>query len=190
MPPLPPNVAGALWAWPHVEQSAATVSTTATGILSSDAWPLQVTRRAGTSTANLWAQIREAAPDESLYRSIGFGTGLSRLRGYANRITAAQLALARAQPDWSINPNMVADAPWSRPLAEQNALGRWQVRIPVTGTSRQGVQVTRNITVMYQGSLPGTVADVVDQSTMAAANAAAASDFTVIATGPPQILAV
>lgn len=190
MPDLSRNARAALWAWPHIEDTGPRIEHEDLGVLSSSAFPVAAARVTGKTTAQLWDAVKTAAPDEARFRSLGFGAGLSTLRGIYNRIVNAQGNLAAARPDYTLGAEYIADAPWGRSAAEQRALPQWQVRVPITGTTRAGVEIDRVITYMYQGSLPATVGELVDEATGAAVNRAFASDFTPSRTGVPQILAV
>lgn len=190
MSDLSPSAREALWAWPYIQEHGSSVSHDVEGVLSSQDWPLDVTRHAGSSTSSLWDVIKAAAPDEAAFRSLRFAAGLSTLRGMHNAAVNAQAALGRAQPEWTLGSDMIATAPYARSLAERNTLGRWQVRVPITGRTRAGAELTKTITVMYQGALPATVGELVDDATGSAVNKSIASDFEPLGSGIPSILAV
>lgn len=89
--------------------------------------------------------------------------GLSQLFSVARNIAKAGAALGAADASAQIDDTMVAEAPWSRPLADQLAFPQWQARTEVQYINEAGVQVTEWFTVGIDQTLPSTVGDLQSQ---------------------------
>lgn len=83
--------------------------------------------------------------------------GLSQLFSVARKIGNATGALGQADPSSAITGSMVAEAPWSRPAAEQAALPMWQARVSITYTDESGITQTGISVVNISQVLPTTV---------------------------------
>src|SRR5581483_11170608 len=80
------------------------------------------------TTADLWSRLQDHAESLGL---AGPGLTLSQvnqLRARASEVINAERNLSRARDEYGIDSSMIANAPWSRPLGEQNALPMYQVR--------------------------------------------------------------
>lgn len=86
--------------------------------------------------------------------------GISQLFSVARKIGNATSALGRADPSAPIDPSMVAEAPWSRPAAEQAAMPQWQARVAITYTDAAGVQQQGISVVNISQVLPSSVASL------------------------------
>jgi hypothetical protein len=126
------------------------------------------------NTADLWGAIRDAAEAAGLASPGVSASAISVVRGQAGRIAAATENLAAAQPELGLDASMIAQAPWSRPLADQNTTPLYQVRFESTVITPEGGTLTQWQTTMVQGSLPGTVGDLTDLVTQDAQLMAAA----------------
>lgn len=83
--------------------------------------------------------------------------GLSQLFGVARKIGNATNAIAAAGDSSPITPGMVAEAPWSRPLADQAAAPKWQARVGITYTDPEGVTQTGTSVIEITQNLPYNV---------------------------------
>lgn len=84
-------------------------------------------------------------------------TGVSSLYGIARNIESRATALTNAEDDDSIGPQHVSEAPWSRSMAEQNALPMWHARAQFTYLDESGLQIEGWTTVVVTQVLPPTV---------------------------------
>lgn len=89
--------------------------------------------------------------------------GISQLFSVARNIAKAGAALAAADASSQIDQSMVAEAPWSRSLADQLAMPSWQARSQVTYINEAGQQVSEWFTVGIDLVLPSTVGDLQSQ---------------------------
>jgi len=108
------------------------------------------------STADLWQAVREAAAQGNLDITGVNAIDLGGLRSMGAQIRNAAANLASATAGASIEGSMVAQAPWARPLAEQNALGMYQVRY-LHSVLEDGEAVTAWRTSVFEGAIPATV---------------------------------
>jgi hypothetical protein len=108
------------------------------------------------STADVWAAIRDRAGE------LGLGTpgvtiqGVNELRSYAAQIRNASQRLNKAPDNYALEANMIAQAPWSRSITDQEAEPMWQVRFQHT-TLHDGVETTEWRTSVFRNALPPTV---------------------------------
>jgi hypothetical protein len=86
--------------------------------------------------------------------------GLSQLFSVARKIGNATTALGAAPGSGTIDTSMVAEAPWSRPLAQQTAAPQWQARVEMTYTDAAGVQQQGISVVIINQVLPSSVASL------------------------------
>jgi hypothetical protein len=162
------NARSALWAWGFVDQAA----------------------RNGWSTKQLWDSIKAAEPNNPAWRSTQFGAGLSTLRGIAGSMENARAALAGADPGVAPHSSMIAEAPWSRTVAEQNAAPIFQAQTAVTMRDEFGRTFTRDITYTWRGGLPSTAGQMVQEPTDDAENRTLGYEFTVLSVSTPRVLRV
>lgn len=83
--------------------------------------------------------------------------GLSQLFSVARKIANGTKALDAADDSSPIQPNMVAEAPWSRSAAEQAASPQWVARVEMTYTDPAGVTQPGITMVNISQVLPSTV---------------------------------
>lgn len=86
--------------------------------------------------------------------------GLSKLFSVARKIGNATSALISASGGQQIDLSMVAEAPWSRPAAEQAASPEWQARVTMTYTDAAGIQQQGVAVVIIKQVLPSSVASL------------------------------
>lgn len=86
--------------------------------------------------------------------------GLSQLFSVARKIGNATASLGNAAGAAGIDLSMVAEAPWSRPAAEQAAMPMWQARVTMTYTDSAGVQQEGISVVNITQVLPSSVASL------------------------------
>lgn len=84
-------------------------------------------------------------------------SGVSSLYGIARTIETRATALTNAEDDASIGPQHVSEAPWSRPIAEQNTLPMWHARAQFTYLDEAGLEINGWTTVVVTQVLPATV---------------------------------
>lgn len=143
----------------------------------------------GATTAELWQAIR-ASDIGGVGETGGVGAiGVGQLRGMAASIARAGDALAKADPSQGITNAMIADAPWGRPLPEQNTLAQWQVRYLATTITPEGEQQLYRTTTIT-GTLPGTVGELLDFLNIAAPGTESGYNYEFVALSDPTILAV
>jgi hypothetical protein len=162
---LSDNARSALWAWGFVDQAA----------------------RNGWSTKQLWDSIKAAEPNNPAWRDTRFGAGLSTLRGIAGGMENARNALAAADADVAPHRSMVAEAPWSRTIAEQNAAPIFQAQTAVTMRDEFGREFTRDITYTWRGGLPSTAGQMIEEPTDDAVNRTLGYEFTVVGMSTPRV---
>lgn len=150
------------------------------------------------STADLFGNIRNRAADLGL-ASVGVGANVvSTLRGYASRMISAASSFAKAGDDIALTGNHIAEAPWARPLTEQNAMPVYHIGFDHTIELEDGSTITTRQTIIVTGSLPDTVGGVRDlvssEAALMAAEGGPADSGTPrgqsLDTGGIQILAV
>ena len=108
------------------------------------------------STAAIWQAVRKAAAQINLDITGVNAIDLGGLRSMGAQIRNAAANLASATAGASIEGSMVAEAPWSRPLAGQNALGLYHVRYEHS-VLEDGEAVTLWRTSVFEGAIPATV---------------------------------
>jgi len=144
---------------------------------------------ARASTADLWTAVHAAAEAAGNPLTDVSAADMSILRGAAVAVRVAAENLAAITEPTSIDVSMIAQAPWSRPLAEQNALGAWQVRFEMT-TVEDGVESTSWYTTLFEGALPATTDLLSAAVTEDAESLASSYDVGFGGIGALQILAV
>lgn len=141
------------------------------------------------TTANLWSAIRDAAAQAGLPSPGVSASAISVIRGQAGKIVRATEQLAAAQPELQLTSAMISQAPWSRPLSEQNTVPMYQVRFEQVIATPEGQQTIWR-TSMVQGELPATVGGVQDMVAQDASNMAAEYEVDMVGIGQISILAV
>lgn len=125
------------------------------------------------STADVWQGIKDAAAANGL-DAPGLSLGdFNRLRSAAVGVRNANEAFNRLAPADSLQAPQIAMAPWARSLAEQDALGKFQVRFLHTSTDAEGNESSAYKFTVFTGALPATKGDllnVVDQAGQAMAD--------------------
>lgn len=137
MPDLPPAAQKALAYWPQIEYAAS----------------------AGLTTADMWGIIRDAAEELGLASPGVSAAGVSTLRGLAGGIQRAAQVLEASPGDRALTAQQFAQAPWSRPLAEQNAFPEYHVRYQHT-VIIDGEETTVWRTSRFAGRYPSTVEEL------------------------------
>jgi hypothetical protein len=114
------------------------------------------------STADLFGNIRDRAASLGL-ASVGVGASVvSTLRGYASRMIGAAASFARSRDAEALTGRHIAEAPWARPLTEQNTAPIYHILFDHTIEREDGSTVVKPQTIVWSGVLPGTVGDVRD----------------------------
>jgi len=139
LPDLTPEARKALAYWPQIELAAAERMT----------------------TADLWSTIQDAAEELGLSSPGVTLRGVSQLRSIATQIQASGRRLETLADAADLTGQHIAEAPWSRSMAEQNALGIYQVRYQHTTLTADGPETNWRTSVFY-GQLPGTVGELRD----------------------------
>lgn len=137
MPDLTPEARKALAYWPQIEEAAA----------------------ARMTTSELWDTIREAADELGLDEPGVTLRGVSQLRSIATTIQSSGRRLERLADSADLTGNHVAEAPWSRSMAERNAQSIYQVRYQHTTLTAEGPETNWRTSVFY-GNLPGSVGEL------------------------------
>jgi len=117
----------------------------------------------------LYTLTDAAAAASDIAKSIGGAfaawdpIGLSQLFSAARRIAGIGQTIANA-PDETVTTTLdIPEAPWSRPLVDQNAAPSWSARSLVTYINEIGDQVTEYFQPGIDGVLPATVGDLKSQ---------------------------
>lgn len=111
------------------------------------------------TTADLWASLHDAAAELGLDSPGVTLRGVNELRSLATTIHASGRRFERAHDNVSLEGKYVAEAPWSRDLAQRDALGMYQVRFQHTTLGPDGPTTDWRTSVFY-GKLPGTVGEL------------------------------
>lgn len=104
--------------------------------------------------------------------------GVSQLFSIARKIGNSTSQLAAAAGGQQISGSMVAEAPWSRPPAEQAAMPMWQARVTMTYTDSAGIQQQGIAVVNISQVLPSSVASLQAQMELRIADQLAAPPGT------------
>jgi len=114
----------------------------------------------GQTTQTLFSNIRDRAAQLGL-STVGVGaSAISTLRGYAGRMLGAAKSLNAAPDNTALTSSHYAEAPWARPLAEQNTMPIYHLSFDHTIEVDSGDTVTRRQTIILTGMLPGTIGDL------------------------------
>lgn len=141
------------------------------------------------NTADLWAAIRDQAAAAGLDRPGVTAQDVSRLRGIAGSIRGADRQLDRANAEYGLTGAMISRAPWARDFAAMNTSPMHQVRFEHQFT-REGEPVTEWRSVMFQGALPTTVAELMAALDFDAQQMADNYGYEHVGIGAVSILAV
>lgn len=115
------------------------------------------------NTADLFVTIRDRAAQLGLSTVGVSASAVSTLRGYAGRMLATGERINKAADTAILTSDHIAEAPWARPLQEQNAFPIWNTVIEHTIERPDGSTVTRNQTIVFTGTLPDTIGELRDQ---------------------------
>lgn len=142
------------------------------------------------TTADLWASLRQAASNLGLESPGVTLAQVNELRHLATGIQAGSRRLERIDPSSSItDARLIAEAPWSRSLAERSALPMYQVRYQHTIDGPNGVETAWR-TSTFKGALPRTLGDLLDAIGEDAENLADKYGGAHVGVSSMQILAV
>lgn len=124
-------------------------------------WPqIEYAAAAGLTTADLWGIIGDAAAELGLATPGVSAIDVSRLRGVAGGIQNAARILDATPDERALESRMFAQAPWSRPLAQQNAAPEYHVRYQHTVINSAGEEETIWHTSRFVGRYPATLAEL------------------------------
>lgn len=167
MPDLSDAARNALAYWPQIEYAAAN----------------------RMPTAQLWDTLNAAAADLGLDTPGVTLQGVNELRHLATTIQASSARLERSDPSYRLEGNLVSEAPWSRSLAERDAMPMFQVRYQHTTVGPNGEE-TNWRTSTFHGQLPGTIGDLFDAIEEDAEHLADKYGHSHVGTGGHQVLSV
>lgn len=114
---------------------------------------------AGESTGQIWDRIRAHQDDPSSHAPAISATDVGWLRSKAVELRNAGSQLAQLGAEDMITGQVIPTAPWARELQSRNTVGMWQVRFEHQ-TESNGVLSTNWRTIMFQGDLPRTRAEL------------------------------
>lgn len=114
------------------------------------------------TTAALFGNIRQRAETLGLGAVGVAASTVSTLRGYAGRMIASAGRLNKALDSNALTSDHYAEAPWARPLGEQNTMPIYHVSFDHTIENDAGETVVKRQTIILTGVLPGTVGDLRD----------------------------
>lgn len=139
MPDLSDEARAALAYWPQIEYAAAN----------------------HLPTAALWDTLKAAASDLGLESPGVTLQGVNQLRSMATTIQGASARLERSDPSYRMEGRLISEAPWSRSLAERDAMPMYQVRYQHTTVGPNGEETSWR-TSTFHGQLPSTIEDLYD----------------------------
>jgi hypothetical protein len=153
-------------------------------------WPqIEFAAQSRMSTADLWSAIRDAADELGLSSPGVTANGVSTLRGLASGIQRRGEAVDRAHDSQRLTDEHMAQAPWSRPLPQQNAFPMFQVRFQHT-FMQDGEERSEWRTSVFNGRLPRTAGELRAAIDMDANELASKYGSTHVGVGNLQILQV
>ena len=120
---------------------------------------IEYAAQTGMTTADLWANIREAALEQDLASPGVTVQDVSVLRGVAGRIVGTGRQLQDAPGNRVVSGRYVAEAPWARSPGARKAAPEWHFRFLHT-VEQDGEQIQQWRTVRFQGQRPRTVAEL------------------------------
>lgn len=99
-------------------------------------------------------------------QTIGFTerAGIASLFGIARQIELAADVLTAADDEDNITSKMVSEAPYSRPLAVQNAAPQWKIVAEISYRAPDGSEVTTWGTGFFHNVLPSTAGAMRDEA--------------------------
>lgn len=155
-------------------------------------WPLiEQGTASGYTVTDIISAASAIAQDQGGSLSFREAQGIAALSHYGFTMTKAADALLAADTAAAIDPSMVSNAPWGRPIVEQDTLSVWQVKFTMTFTDSAGNTQTEFKTSVIQGiDQPSTVGELGDMITEDAAGLAQKYNITLVSAQPYQILAV
>jgi hypothetical protein len=151
--------------------------------------PIEHGTLAGENTAQIWQRIRDQAAALG-YDTPGVGArDIAYLRSQAVGIRTARDQLERAGEQDLITGEMIGSVPWSRGLASQNVVPKWQVRFE-HNIVVDGRETTVWRTSMFTGSIPRSRRELETDLNADAANLAREYEVGNAGIGAYHILAV
>lgn len=123
------------------------------------------------TTAALWQSISAYEQAQGISRPAGLFQAVSQLRSLAVSQREAAGTLAKAGDADALTADMISQAVNARPLGEQSLAPNYIARVEVSVLTNEGAS-TQWLSVMFQGGLPTTKGDLIDQVTQAAAGMA------------------
>lgn len=118
------------------------------------------TANAGGDVKAMWNNVREQATAMGWATPGVSATDISRLWSRAIQVRNAAAAFNAADPADQMDRRYLADAPWGRPLQDQNAAGKWLVRFAHETEDEDGIRSTEVRSVYIDGQLPPTVGEL------------------------------
>lgn len=116
------------------------------------------------TTAALWAKISAFEVAQAIVRPAGLFQAVSQMRSLAATQRGASEVLAAAADAQAIDSTMIAQAINARPLADQALSPLYVVRYEASVLTSEG-ESTQWLSVMYQGTLPATKGELMDEIT-------------------------
>lgn len=114
------------------------------------------------TTAEVYQAIRDAAEAQGIPSPSIPLRAVNELRAYAAAIRNASTALSRADVSTAMLSDYIAQAPWSRDLAAQNASPELQVRFQQSFVDETGNAFTHWRTLLIPGAAPETIQALYD----------------------------
>lgn len=144
----------------------------------------------GLSAAQAVSTVSSILKGEGVQLSFADNTAIAQLYGYARRIENAGTAFTAADSGKFIDSNMIADAPWARPEAEQATYPIYNVKFTYTYLDASGNTQTTTKTSVFRDGLPQTVGDLTSAVLDDAEAMANKYGHTLLSADPFQIQAV
>lgn len=143
----------------------------------------------GLGTADLWADIHEAAEEMGLESPGVSAAGVAELYSRAVGIQNRSTRMDNSDPGERMDGRYITDAPWQRTQAERDGLSVWQVRYEHTVITGDGPQSEWR-TSTFTGSLPDTIAGIREAIEQDAAQLAVKYDVSHVSLSSIQVLEV
>ena len=141
------------------------------------------------STAEVYQAIRDAATAQGMPAPSIPLRAVNELRSYAVAIRNASEALERADTSTALLSDYIAQAPWSRDLAAQNAAPELQVRFEQSFIDQAGGAFTQWRTLLISGAIPETIQSLYDHTEATAEALADEYGVTNAGIGAVQLIA-
>lgn len=138
--PVSEQAQGLLFAWGAIEQATA----------------------AHATTAEVYQAIRDAAEAQGMPAPSIPLRAVNELRAYAAGIRNASANLSKADASTAMLSDYIAQAPWSRDLAAQNASPELQVRFQQSFMDETGNAFTHWRTLLIPGAYPESIQALFD----------------------------